>query len=160
MFSKLLLTASALATIASAGTINVDNHCGFALYLTSAFGSGNDGVHSLSASSDHSWTGPITNDKNEQHALTISKSPDMSSPLQNVYNVANGITYYSLSTIYGDPLKSEGFHLDSAGNGFDLDSPKGRQGDLEHAYTPSNPSGNGAVFTDSTNSDFTLVLCL
>ncbi|KAH9824579.1 hypothetical protein Tdes44962_MAKER10224 [Teratosphaeria destructans] len=106
MFSKLLITASALATAATAATIHVDNHCGFDLYLTSAFGSA-------------------------RHRRTI----------------------------YGDPLKADGFRLDSAGNGYDIVSPKDRQGELEHAYTPSNPNGNGAVFTDSTGGDFTLALC-
>lgn len=157
-----LLAVAAMASAVSAANIAVDNHCEFDLYLTSAFGSApNDGVHTLAASTLNAFNTPVTNDAGEQHALTISKTPDIASPLQNVYNVGGDpqVIYYSLSTIYGDPLKAEGFSLDSQGNGFDIVSEPNRQGDLPNAYSPSNPNGNNAVFTETDNGDFVLSLC-
>lgn len=157
-----ILTLAAAAAVASAASIEVDNHCSFPLYLTSAFGSAaNDGVHTLNPETQNAFNTPVTNDAGEQHALTVSKTPDMASPFQNVYNVAGNpqIIYYSLSTIYGDPLKAEGFELDSQGNGFSIVSPPNRTGDLQNAYSPSNPNGQNAVFTESDGGNFVLSLC-
>lgn len=157
-----LLAAAALATAVSAANIAVDNHCDFDLYLTSAFGSApNDGVHTLAKSSMDAFTTSVTNDAGEQHALTISKTPDMASPLQNIYNVGGSpqIIYYSLSTIYGDPLAAEGFELDSQGNGFDIKCATRTSGDCPNTYSPSNPNGNNAVFSETDNGDFVLSLC-
>lgn len=159
---QFVVLASAMAAAASASTLFIDNHCTFDVYVTSQFGgAANDGVHTLRASTVNAYNTPVQNAAGEQHTINLSRTPDLASPLQNVYNVAGNpqTVYYSLSTIYGDPFKAEGSGLYSNGNGFDIVCPAGRQGDCPNTYSASNPNGQGAVFPETAGGDFVFSLC-
>lgn len=161
-FSALML--SGLAASASAATFFVDNKCTFPLYLQSKQGDTATRVVTLPAHTNNAFNVGIPGPNVKQSSITVSRQPDLSSPLQAVYNQGSNPdrTYYDLSTIFGDPLKNEGFELlaGSASNGYSVSCPPRKNGgDCPNTYSPGNPGGKNAVFNQGTNANLILQLC-
>ncbi|KAL1587419.1 hypothetical protein WHR41_03743 [Cladosporium halotolerans] len=157
------LTLAGLAASASAATFYVDNKCTFPLYLQSKHDASSTGVITLPAGKTNAFNTYIPGADVKQSSITVSRQPDLSSPLQAVYNTGSNPdrTYYDLSTIFGDPLKAEGFELlaGSASNGYSVSCKPRQSGDCPNTYSPSNPSGKNAVFNQGTNANLILQLC-
>ena len=162
-FTALMLSGLGLAASASAATIYVDNKCNFPLYLQSKQGDASTGVITLAANKNTAFSATIPGANVKQSSLTVSRQPDLSSPLQAVYNAGTNPDrlYYDLSTVFGDPLKAEGFELlaGSASNGYSVSCPPRTTGDCPNTYSPGNPGGKNAVFNQGTNANLILQLC-
>jgi hypothetical protein len=124
---------------------------GFSLgFLQSKQGDSSTGVIVLPANKQTVFSATIPGPNVKQSSLTISRQLDLSSPLQAVYNQGTNParTYYDLSTIFGDPLKKEGFELlaGSVSNGYSVSCPPRNSGDCPNTWSSSNPGGQYAVF--------------
>lgn len=160
-FTALMLAG--IAASASAASVFVDNKCNFPLYLQSKHDGSSTGVIKLDANKSNAFSTTIPGADVKQSSITVSRQPDLSSPVQAVYNVGTNPdrTYYDLSTVFGDPLKAEGFQLlaGSASNGFSVVCPPRQNGDCPNTYSPGNPGGKNAVFNQGTNANLILQLC-
>jgi hypothetical protein len=162
-FTTLMLSGLGLAASASAAQIFVDNKCNFPLYLQSKQGDSSTGVITLPANKNTAFSATIPGANVKQSSITVSRQPSLSSPLQAVYSVGTSPdrTYYDLSTVFGDPLKEQGFELlaGSASNGYSVSCPPRTSGDCPNTYSPGNPGGKDAVFNQGTNANLILQLC-
>jgi len=162
-FTTLMLSGLGLVASASAAQIFVDNKCNFDLYLQSRQGDSSTGVIKIPANKNNAFSATIPGANIKQSSITVSRQPDLSSPLQAVYNVGTNPdrTYYDLSTVFGDPLKKEGFELlaGSASNGYSVSCPPRQSGDCPNTYSPGNPGGKNAVFNQGTNANLIFQLC-
>lgn len=158
-----LAVLSALASaVAASGTIYVDNFCGYTTYLQStADGQSSSGLKTLPANTQNAYNELERAAGTTNAAITISRNPDLSSPVQFVYNPQTTTDYYSLSTKFGDPFKADGFEALSSGGGYNIICPPRADGagDCPNTYSPSNPDGNGAVFQQDPNGNFIIRLC-
>jgi hypothetical protein len=99
------------------------------------------------------------------NTLTLSRTPDMAAPMQATYyqtslNTTTGDTIYALSTICGDPLMAEGFQLLTPPDGFSINCPPRSAGqDCPYTYSPGNPDGDNAVYSENMLGDLRLTLC-
>lgn len=163
MFKATAILLSALAATVTAGTVYVDNTCPFPVYLNSNANQNPPGpLVTLPANTINAYhevqRGPdpsIT-----LNTIRVDTQPNVAHPLIFTYNLTPGGTdYYALSTVFGDPLITQGFEVLSGGGGFTVACPSRTGGDCPHTYSPSNPNGNGAVFTQTNAGDFTFRLC-
>jgi hypothetical protein len=139
-FTTLMLSGLGLAASASAAQIFVDNKCNFPLYLQSKQGDAAGSVITLPANKNTAFAATIPGANVKQSSLTVSRQPDLSSPLQAVYNVGTNPdrTYYDLSSVSCPPRTT---------------------GDCPNTYSPGNPGGKNAVFNQGTNANLILQLC-
>jgi hypothetical protein len=161
--ASLILSGFSLGFVASASQVFVDNKCNFKLYLQSKQGDSSTGVIVLPANKQTVFSATIPGPNVKQSSLTISRQLDLSSPLQAVYNQGTNParTYYDLSTIFGDPLKKEGFELlaGSVSNGYSVSCPPRNSGDCPNTWSSSNPGGQYAVFNQGIDANLILQLC-
>ena len=163
MHARTTFAFSALTALASAGRVFVDNACPFPLYLNSNANQDIPGpLVTLPPNTINAYNevqrGPDPNIN--LNTIRVDTQPDVAHPLIFTYNLRpEGIDYYALSTVFGDPLQASGFEILSGGGGFTITCPPRAGTDCERTYSPSNPNGNGAVFTQTNAGDFTFRLC-
>lgn len=157
--STILVTA--LASLASAGTLFVDNKCNFPIYLNSKSSTVQPGpVRTIPAGRINGYNEVERGPPSQQNAITISRTPDLASPIQFVYTqTSQNINYYSMSTKFGDPFRAQGFEVLTSGGGYQILCPPRQRGDCPFTYSPSNPNGNNAVFTQPNSGNFVIRTC-
>lgn len=153
--STTLAALSALLIVSvSAGTYFVDNYCPFPMYLQSTSTPSqpdNSPLIIMAANTLNAYQEILRDAAYSINALTISRTPDMTSPMQATYHQTTegpspGLDFYALSTIFGDPLMAEGFQLLTEPDGFGLNCPPRAPGQAcPYTYAPSNPNGDHAV---------------
>lgn len=160
-------TLSALAALAStvaAGTLYVDNHCSYTVYLQSSSSpQTNNPLVTLQPNTINAYNEVMRNAGYTSNALTISRTPNLANPLQATYTETTqgpspGLNYYALSTIYGSPFQHDGFELLAQSDGFSINCPPSNS-DCPNTYSPSNQNGNNAVFAQNDLEDLVLTLC-
>lgn len=154
-------------TSTSAGTYFVDNYCPFPMYLqsTSTPADGPVPLVTLLSNTPNAYAEVMRDADYSINALTISRTPDMASPMQATYHQTTtgpspGLNFYALSTIFGDPLQGQGFQLLCQPDGFSLNCPPRQDGQsCPYTYSPSNPNGAEAVYYENDLEDLRLTLC-
>lgn len=165
--ATLLATLTALTSLATAaptsrGTLFVDNRCNFPLYLQSKASNVSPGpLITLPAGRTNAYNEIERDPSHQTNAITISRTPDLASPIQFVYSQeTSGLDYYSMSTKFGDPLRAQGFEVLTSGGGYQILCPPRGSGDCPNTYSPSNPNGNGAVFSQENSGNFVIRTCM
>jgi hypothetical protein len=156
------LIMAILAASASAGTFFVDNCCPFPMYLETT--SSPVSAVSLPANTVNAYTEIMCGGANScEETLTISRTADIAEPMQfNYAEPSNfpGVVYYSLSTVYGDPLMAEGFQILTAQNGTGPNCPPRSAGqDCPDVESSGNPENDNAMYLQSDSGDYRLTLC-
>jgi hypothetical protein len=105
-----LLSASALGLT---GTYFIDNFCPFPMYLQSSSTPVGCPVPPLTlpANTSNTYSEIMRDDKYSTNTLTLSPDPSMGVPIQALYYQEEQSMVFALSTMFGDPLKNEGFQL-------------------------------------------------